>query len=551
MPKINSLEVVHQDTNKDSYQTLHDILVDLKKSLALNQELVDGDARVAIENLLEMYVNDKEAFLRSLQTLTAQFKNSEAKYEEEILLQASALEALAKRTTTLTAQTENNIASVREYSEAVASEAARKTTSYSQDTEPTGDLNYGDLWIDTNNNNKLYSWNGLVWVDISKVATFRQTSEPTGATVGDIWMDTDDNNKMYRWSGSAWVVTDDLRIAKTYARWGVQVDANGNIAGIQLNADDTGTSEFTVLANAFRVYNPSISNSEVIFQVKDGVVSPKNIRIDDNSGNWVFRASADGTNIWNAVIYTPLCGNSNNPTLPAVRGIASAGVEGVLGSAGTLTGHDSTSHGVRGKNVHLGTSGLVGVANGYDFYAEGTGTNYGPFTGAHDALIDKDATYEVGDIVVDHSCIIKKNVSNTLFKVELSSSINQKGIVGVVASDNKLLSKNYPPACFGFTDIEVDAEGNMLLPPNSDYDPIKNELNYVTMNALGEGQVNVCGENGNISKGDLIVSSSIPGKGMKQADDIIRSYTVAKAREDVTFSIPTEVKQVACIYLCG
>jgi hypothetical protein len=71
------------------------------------------------------------------------------------------------------------------------------------------------------------------------------------------------------------------------------------------------------------------------------------------------------------------------------------------------------------------------------------------------------------------------------------------------------------------------------------------------MNSLGEGQVNVCGENGDIEIGDLIVTSSIRGKGMRQSDDIVRNYTVAKSREAVTFSSPTEVKTIACIYLCG
>ena len=71
------------------------------------------------------------------------------------------------------------------------------------------------------------------------------------------------------------------------------------------------------------------------------------------------------------------------------------------------------------------------------------------------------------------------------------------------------------------------------------------------INALGEGQINVCGEAGNIEPGDLIVTSSMPGKGMKQADDLIRNYTVAKAREAATFDSPDQVKQIACIYLCG
>jgi len=73
----------------------------------------------------------------------------------------------------------------------------------------------------------------------------------------------------------------------------------------------------------------------------------------------------------------------------------------------------------------------------------------------------------------------------------------------------------------------------------------------IAMNALGEGQINICGEGGNLSIGDLIVTSSIPGKGMKQSDDIVKSTTVAKSRENVTFASPAEVKQVACIYMCG
>jgi hypothetical protein len=74
---------------------------------------------------------------------------------------------------------------------------------------------------------------------------------------------------------------------------------------------------------------------------------------------------------------------------------------------------------------------------------------------------------------------------------------------------------------------------------------------FVAINSLGEGQINVCGEAGTIELGDLIVTSSVPGKGMRQSDDIVRSTTVAKARETVTFDSPTQVKQIACIYLCG
>ena len=549
MPKLNSLEVVHQDTNKDQFETLHDILVGLRNSLAVNREIVDGDARVAIENLLEMYVNDKEAFLRSLQTLTAQFKASEAKYEEEILLQASALEALARRTTTLTAQTENNIASVREYSEAVASEVARKTATYSQDTAPTENLTYGDIWIDTNDNNRMYSWNGLVWVEVSKAPTYRQPNQPSTAAEGDLWMDTDDNNKMWRYDGSTWVATDDLRIAKTYARWGVQVNANGHVAGIQLNADDLGTSEFTVLADAFRVYNTSSGTEDAIFTVQGGKVTPKNIQLVDSSGNYILSANNFSPNVtmWKPLLQMGNASNLGNPGLPSFSADGSSSSNTwVLG--GTASGSNSNNHGIRGRNTNYGTSGIVGVAGSYDFYADGTGTNYGPFTGSHDALIDNSIPYEVGDIVIDSALVVKKNVSNTLFEVAPSTTSNQKGVIGVIAVIGQPLNTSFIPTALGVVRNEEDvAVGeNVEL-----YTALKDNKLVTSINAVGEGQINVCGENGDIGVGDLIVSSSLAGKGMKQADDIIRSYTVAKAREAVTFSSPTEVKQIACIYLCG
>lgn len=361
MPKINSLEVVHQDTNKDSYQTLHDILVDLKKSLALNQEIVDGEARVAIENLLEMYVNDKEAFLRSLQTLTASFKNSDAILEEEILLKASELEALARRVSTLSAQTETQYASVKEYSEAVASEVARKTTTYSQDDAPTGtDLVYGDIWIDTNDNNRMYSWDGLVWNEVTRVPTYRQTTAPTTAAVGELWMDTDDNNKMYRWNGTSWIATDDLRIAKTFSRWGVNVNANGHVAGIQLNADDTGTSQFTVLADNFRVFKSgNLSNPMFDVGTVAGVTTVGirgNLVVDGTitTGGLANNAVSVPASYWST---TGITGNGS------YQGVASA----------TVTNSASSPMYVIGS-----FSGFIAVTspgNSYGFLVQGYGGN--------------------------------------------------------------------------------------------------------------------------------------------------------------------------------
>lgn len=72
------------------------------------------------------------------------------------------------------------------------------------------------------------------------------------------------------------------------------------------------------------------------------------------------------------------------------------------------------------------------------------------------------------------------------------------------------------------------------------------------INALGEGQINVCKDGGNIEAGDYICSSSRPGKGMKQDDDLLHNYTVAKAREACVWQEDEDdIRMIACTYHCG
>jgi hypothetical protein len=162
-----------------------------------------------------------------------------------------------------------------------------------------------------------------------------------------------------------------------------------------------------------------------------------------------------------------------------------------------------------------------------------------PFTGAHEGSISKTITTVLGDIVVDTLLLVRKDINNCLFEMTLSNIPLQKGVIGVVASRDNI----YPDVmCF------KDEGGTW---PLQEYTSFTDTKDTIQVNALGEGQINVCGENGDIEVGDFIVTSSIPGKGMKQSDDIVRSITVARAREAVSFSGPTEVKLMACIYMCG
>ena len=74
--------------------------------------------------------------------------------------------------------------------------------------------------------------------------------------------------------------------------------------------------------------------------------------------------------------------------------------------------------------------------------------------------------------------------------------------------------------------------GNLHFETEKREDDIK-----VIVNSVGEGGIWVCNQNGSLRNGDLIVCSALSGYGMKQQDDIVRSYTVAKITCDCDFDL--------------
>ena len=91
----------------------------------------------------------------------------------------------------------------------------RQITIFREDNAPTATA-VGDLWYDTNDNNRQYRANATgssSWIEVSpnkstvglsnlanerQITIFRQTSVPTALAAGDLFVDTDDGNKLYR-----------------------------------------------------------------------------------------------------------------------------------------------------------------------------------------------------------------------------------------------------------------------------------------------------------------------------------------------------------------
>lgn len=193
------------------------------------------------------------------------------------------------------------------------------------------------------------------------------------------------------------------------------------------------------------------------------------------------------------------------------------------------------------------------VNNTFIFFQDGDGTMVGrlrsdaggggvalasTFTGAHVTIMPSE-DFEMG-LIVDSSGELWANhlesVNTALPSVVLSDVDESNKVYGV------LTEKDSHPAM-------VRRWG---LPEG---------MTQVYVNGLGEGRVWVTNKSGDISNGDYITTSVVKGYGMKQADGILRSHTVAKCVESVDWSKVTdtithndvEYKKylIGCTYHCS
>jgi hypothetical protein len=161
------------------------------------------------------------------------------------------------------------------------------------------------------------------------------------------------------------------------------------------------------------------------------------------------------------------------------------------------------------------------------------------FTGKHASVIAS-GSYKIGMIVESTGEIWIRNtktISTALPKVQSTSAEKSKTVYGVVSS----LSSSYE----GYVTV-----GGLQA----------NEM-HIAVNSIGEGLILVTDRNGEVQNGDYIVSSEIPGYGMKQDDDILRSSTVAKCTEEIDWTTVTgsvthneqsyKAYLSACTYHCG
>ena len=184
----------------------------------------------------------------------------------------------------------------------------------------------------------------------------------------------------------------------------------------------------------------------------------------------------------------------------------------VAGSRGSKLYFCTTQNGTINRPPQLTLTGSVA-----DFDVPITAPNVSPFTGCH--------YYPCDTEILVGSCVVLNDG-----KAEISNSAMAKNCVGIALS------------------CEV-----------SDIDSLSgtSEGLKVVVAAVGDNRSGpltgflVCDEGGPVYAGDLLCTSSTPGYLMKQSDDIVRSYTVGKALQNVTFDSDGKASGVYGTICCG
>jgi len=307
-------------------------------------------------------------------------------------------------------------------------------------------------------------------------------------------------------------------------------DTNNNLTvstgGLVNVPDYTGTASIYAIAisYAFAIYGESNSNAAIL---------------GHNTGGGSLRAGIEGRG----------------------TGSLSRGIQGYSGQFGTAIDGFAPGDGTGVDGFSSNGRGVEGSGATFDFYAYGNGANYGPFTGAHDGLIEKKVKVIQGDILVATGQFEKSSLSNTIPYLTISSSAYSKAAYGIFVSRENFKDPEKYSHLFKDFGKDKDKELAKFLekkhPAALKYvtqgDKNKKAVIYDTCieNALGEGQINVCSENGDLEVGDFICTSNLAGKGMRYDGQDMR-YVVAKCMEPVVWADePSNIKMVACIYLCG
>jgi len=343
--------------------------------------------------------------------------------------------------------------------------------------------------------------------------------------------------------------------------------STGQVTGWQYGDGSGFNSFFTISASKITVSGETTFISNIVGGINNGTTTINGGKITTDT------ITADQMNTNALAALTIYVDSNNNPRATTVNGgtlalVVSRNGQNFNALAGVNENSDGTGNGIQGNHSGSGV-GVRGVSqngvgvNGDTFNGAGewgfytaykvSAASYTPFTGAHIAYTQE--SLSIGQVVysIDAWTV---NINQTLVHVAKTDTKKDKRVIGIVSYVKTTLLDNITKniaVSDKFVDPSTGEEIWTIKPEYKPYVDYMEDNNFmeVSINSLGEGGILVSNLNGNIDNGDYLTSDGT-GTTMKQDDDLLHSYTVAKALESVDWSKETSTtKMIACTYHCG
>ena len=246
-------------------------------------------------------------------------------------------------------------------------------------------------------------------------------------------------------------------------------------------------------------------------------------------GTAAYGGLGNGTTTPDALVFAAITGGSLTGKI-VVRIGATTNCGHAIDSTGGLHGWGENGKGQLGDGTTTQRNSPVLIsATSISQGGSGTTPLFVNFTGQHRCFVDGYAPSELhtleGLIVVsDKNTYVSMprrgqsaiTINESLPLVSLSSVARDKRAFGVVS--------------LSYNENTINAEKQLELQSIGDV--------RIHTNSVGEGAMWVCDIEGALEAGDFVTTSSIKGYGMRQADDFIRNYTVAKVTMSCDFTAP-------------
>ena len=304
---------------------------------------------------------------------------------------------------------------------------------------------------------------------------------------------------------------------------GTGTDANLVAASIEAVSE----GDFSSSSNATKLSFKTGSSETAVETMKltnKGVTISSNTEVEDNARAADNAATNTAARDSYPFIFILRTKNENG----AGSGNLNGGFWGATFRKGVTTSNGNYNLDIYMKNHIDGGIHKIGVF-------ENDNQDFGKFfTGQHGNIMNTtiDNSY-VGLIVsstgkyINANNTLQASINESLPVCIISNSDNDKKVFGVI-SDKEDTSDKRSTGTGSYKSISKKAN-------------INEQRMYI--NSVGEGAIWVCNKNGTLENGDYISSSTVPGYGVKQADDLLHNYTVAKITCDCNFSTTKIVKQ--------